>query len=311
MFTLFNKIGILFVYLVAPEVAISTMCYICIGFISFFILAFMWMPETPQFLLAQGKPTEAHRSLNILRCRSETVTNELNQMQISVNANKLPMLELFKQMIRNKGSRSALLLMLAIGAHLQLCGSQAIVCNSKMILEHFSSGGLSSNVANILLGCVQVASALAASFVVDYFGRRPLLLTGVVVTGLCNSVVSAYFWAVRMEFDVSALGWIPMLMVFLFIISYTIGLSSVFTVLSGELFAKDVRAIAAALATMSATLLAAIVTKLFQVSCDSLGRDSTFFMFFMCSVVAFRYLWSEMPETKGKRLDDIQREFDF
>lgn len=309
IFTVFNKTGILFVYLVAPEVEITTMSYISISFVAFFMLTFIWMPETPQYLLSKGKHLEAHRSLRILRRNSESITNELNQMQLSINYSALSMFGSFKQLIRDKGSRNAMLLIMAIGGYIQLCGSQAIVCNSKMILEHFSSGALPSNVANVLLGCVQVVSAIFASFVVDYFGRRPLFLIGVVVTGLCNGIIAAYFWADRMEYDVGAFGWIPMLMVFVFIIFYTIGLISVYGVLVGELFAKDVRSIAAGISMMHMSLLAAIVTKLFQVSCDNLGRDSTFFMFVTCSVVAFQYLWSRMPETKGKRLDDIQKEF--
>lgn len=285
------------------------MSNMCICLVGIFFATFIWMPETPQFLLSKGNATEAHRSLNVLRRHSETVANEFNQMRGSINSSSVPMFGLFKQLIRNKASRNALLLMLAIGAQLQFSGSQAIVCNSKMILGHFASDGFSTNLANILLGCVQVLSAMVASFVVDYFGRRTLLLSGVVVTGFCNAVISAYFLAIRMEFDVLALGWIPMLMVFIFIVFYTIGLASVCTLLVGEIFAKNVRAVASAVSTMNATMLSAVVTKLFQVFCDKLGQDKTFFMFFVCSMVAFWHLWRVMPETKGKQLDDIQKEF--
>lgn len=312
MFTVLCKGGILFVYIVAPEVSIATMSYICIGLVAGFLAIFVWMPESPYYQLAQGNSVAALRSLSILRRHhgGDTITNELRHMQDATTNHPRQTIRGTFRLILHKSNRKALLLMLAIGAQIQLCGSQAIVCNSKMIFEHFSSGGWSSNNANIALGCIQVVSALVASSVVDYFGRRPLLLAGVVATGLSNGVIAAYFWAGRVGFDVSALGWIPMVMVFVFIVFYTIGLSSVFTVLVSELFAKDVRSMAVALATMHSTLLAAVVTALFQELCDDLGPDVTFGMFFGCSALSFGYLWRRMPETKGTRLDHVQRQFE-
>lgn len=228
-------------------------------------------------------------------------------MKISVDNSRHTSQGLFTELFT--GNRKAFILILLLGAELQLCGSQAIVCNSKLILEQFTNGGLDSDSANILMGCIQFVAALVASSVVDYFGRRPLLLVGVLVTAICNAVIAAYFWAVRMDYNVTELGWLPMMMLFVYIISYVIGLNSVFTVLLGEWFSKDVRAFAAALATMNATFIAAVVSKLFQVFCDEIGKDFTFAIFSVCSLIAFGYFWKRMPETKGMSLDAIQWQF--
>lgn len=141
----------------------------------------------------------------------------------------------------------------------------------------------------------------------DFFGRRPLFLGAAVVTGCSDAVIGGFFLAERYGYDVSSLGWIPMVVVFVYIVCYTIGLCAVFCVFVGVIFPKGVRAKAVGVSIVVVAFIATVVTKLFQIVWDQLGKDCTFFMFSASTLGILVYVSKRMPETKGLKLEDVQK----
>lgn len=93
-----------------------------------------------------------------------------------------------------------------------------------------------------------------------------------------------------------------------FIISYSLGLSTVTYVLLGELFPTNIKAFAIGTFTMFTSTLAFVDTKLFQVINDTWGIYVSFYIFGIASFLFVIFMWFNIPETKGKPLSVILEE---
>lgn len=304
LLTVMAKAGILIEYSIGPFVDFRTLAWISIAFPSAFFLLFMWMPESPYFLLAKEKNDSAKESLQWLRKRDE-VTDELAMMKAAVDRskqNKGTFRELF-----TKGNRRSLTIVLGLGALQQLCGSQAVIAYSQQIFEEVQSG-LEAHESSIIMAVIQLVTAALSSSVVDRVGRRPLLLISTAGCAIGTFVVGLYFFLQQQGVAVQSVSWIPLVVMMLYIVSYTIGLATVPFAILGELFPSNVKAVAAAMYTMFASAVGFGVAKLYQVISDEIGTYVSFWIFAVCSTFFLVFVFLLVPETKGKSLDQILQE---
>lgn len=296
------KCGILFAYSIGPYVSFRWMASIALIVPSLFVLTFSWLPESPYYYLGKENREAAFKSLASLR-QTENIQNELDKMHVAVQKSKENK-GTFRDLFFVRGNRKSLIIILGLGTVQQLSGSQAVIAYSQTIFEKVGAG-MGASEATILLGIVQVITAFVSALTIDVFGRRPLLLASVAGAAVCNSIIGVYFYFERSGTDVSAIAWIPMVALMTFITSYGIGMgTATFTVL-GEIFPKNIKAVAAASYMINTSIFQLIVTKLFQVVSDGWGIDYTFIGFAIFSYAFIPFVWFLVPETKGKPLDEI------
>lgn len=301
LLTVMAKSGILYSFAIGPYVSMNTMAWIGLAPPILFLVTFIWLPESPYYLLGKNRNEDAFKSLSRFRGHSN-VGEELKRMEVSVRKSeesKGTIVELFAA-----GNRRALTIALGISGIQQLCGSQAIIAYSESIFDKVGTG-LGASEASIILAAVQLAAAIGATYIVDKFNRRTIMLFSVTGAAISNTVVGLYFFLERMEVNVDDIGWIAVLALMTFIISYTMGLATVSFAIVGEIFPKNLKAIAGALFTMFASLISFAVGKLFQIVSDDLGSDVTFWGFAVFSFAFIPFILFLIPETKGKPLDVI------
>lgn len=300
--TVMAKLGILLQYSIGPYISIKLMAWLSLSTPVLFFVIFIFLPESPYYLLSKQKNDKALASLRILRGNSDNVEEELEKMKISVKKsqeNRGTLKQLF-----NRGNRRGLIIILGLGASQQLCGSQAIIAYSQQIFEEVGSS-LGASELSIIMGVIQLVTALFSSSIVDRLGRRPLLLISTIGTTICNTIVGVYFLLDHEDVDVSSISWLPLVAIMVFIVCYTIGLATVPFAILGEIFPTNVKALAAAAYTMVSGSISFGVTKLYQRVSDNWGTYVSFlgFAFFTFFFIIFVYFL--VPETKGKSLDNI------
>lgn len=301
LLTVMAKLGILFVYAVGPYVEVSILAWILLSLPILFCLVFYWLPESPYFLIDKDKPEEAKQSLQWLR-GNDNIDEELDRMKLAIQKarqNKGTFKELFAA-----GNRRSLIIVLGLGALQQLCGSQAVIAYSQSFFEEVGSD-LQPHESSIILAVVQLITAAFSSSIVDRSGRRPLLLISTAGAAICTTIIGTYFFLVHMEVDMEGLSIIPMIVIMIFIISYTIGLATVPFAILGEIFPTNIKAVAASAYTMFASAMGFGVLKLYQILSDEVGIYATFWAFAVCSYFFVIFVWYLVPETKGKPLAQI------
>jgi MFS family permease len=187
-----------------------------------------------------------------------------------------------------------------LGFLVQITGINAIVYYSPTIIEEL--GVTSATGAIIATGFVQVAGVIAevvAFLVVDRWGRRPTLLTGIAAMGAANAIlVLAYALGSPATFT--------LLGILLFTVGFNFGYGSLVWVYASESFPVRLRTQGGS-AMLTADLLANfIVGVVFLGALGALGGSVTFGIFLALALVSFSFVYMLAPETRGRPLEDIR-----
>ena len=126
-----------------------------------------------------------------------------------------------------------------------------------------------------------------------FFGPRP---RGTVSDGL----VAGSFYLQSFE-------GVPIFL-FVYIAFFALSQGAVIWVFISEIFPNEVRASGQSLGSFTHWLLAAIVANVFPYFANTFGGDPVFLFFTIMMVVQLIFVWKIMPETKGKSLEELEKE---
>jgi hypothetical protein len=76
------NIGILYAYSVGAVGSYTLLNLTCLAIPVLFVTVFVWMPDTPQYLLSTDNCPGAEKSLQWLRGKSHDVNHELQQLKV-------------------------------------------------------------------------------------------------------------------------------------------------------------------------------------------------------------------------------------
>ena len=159
-----------------------------------------------------------------------------------------------------------------------------------------------------------LATFIAVAYV-DRFGRRPLLLCGLV--GMATSLATVgicFHYMDNVDTPTAATtgtgpteaGVITLVALVVFIASFAFSLGPVVWTVINEIFPNRVRGRAVSVATAVNWFSAWLVSQFFLTLIDAIGTSATFFLFAGFSVIAYVWIWRTVPETKGRSLEQIQ-----
>ncbi|XP_045777618.1 facilitated trehalose transporter Tret1-like [Maniola jurtina] len=304
LITVMSKFGILSQYCIGPYVSMLGLASFNIAIPILFVVTFSAMPESPYYYIKSGDTNRAEMSLKHLRGR-DYMNEELESMSHLVNEN-MKEKGRWRDLFTVGGNRKGLIILFGIYFTQQFCGSTAIISYAQQIFGA-AEGGLRAEEACILFGTVQLLTSAISSQLVDRLGRKPLLIVSSCGVGLANIVIGAYFF---MKFEsndlVVALKFIPIVVIPIFIFSYTIGLATVPFAITSEIFPTNIKSKATCVIQIFVALITFAVTKLYQVIADNLGNYVAFWCFGLLSVGGVIFILILLPETKGQSFAAIQ-----
>lgn len=301
--------GELYAHAVGPFVSYGGLAYICLLIPLIFVLTFAWMPESPYFLLMQNRHDDAVASLKKLkRCITEDQLEEdMEQMQKTV-IRDLTDRGHFWDLFNTPGNRRAVIISFGLQLVLQFSGIAAIESYTQEILEE-GDAEIPASIAVILLSVLQLIAGLGAAALVDKLGRRPLLLVTTLLGGVALTIAgSFYLLKFQVGLDTTGYGWALHSSVIFYELIIALGLNPLSYMMLGELFPTNVKGAAVSLANLVSSLLAFVVSKLYQVISDFCGVYAAFGWFAVSCFLGVIFIALAVPETKGKSLLEIQEE---
>lgn len=304
-FQLMLTVGILFVYVLGSGVSLFVLNIICLVIPIVFGATFVFMPETPLYLVSKGRDDEAVKALKWLRGSGYDYSGELSELQAEHREKEASQTSIVSALMR-KASVKALGISLGMMFFQQASGINAVIFYTGDIFTDAKTG-IEPSVATIIVGVMQVIATFVSTLVVDKLGRRILLLASVIVMSICTILLGVYFvMQTNDPTSVESLGWLPIVALSVFIIMFSLGFGPIPWMMVGELFAPDVKGVAASMAGAFNWILAFIVTKTFVNIQSAIGKGETFFLFSGLSVIGILFVFFAVPETKGKSLSEIQ-----
>jgi SP family sugar porter-like MFS transporter len=189
----------------------------------------------------------------------------------------------------------------AIAVLQQWCGINVIFNYAQ---EIFASAGyqISDILFNIVVtGAVNAVFTMVALFTIDRYGRRPLLLSG--IAGLI-----VIYAALGMCYELHVHGKPMLILVVLAIACYAMSLAPVTWVVISEIFPTRVRGTAMSVAVGTLWIACFVLTYTFPILNARLGPAMTFWSYGIVCVIGWLFLYSRLPETKEKSLEQIELE---
>ena len=182
----------------------------------------------------------------------------------------------------------------------QLSGINAVLYFSKRIFEAAGSEEQAALLQSVGIGATNLVFTFVGLALLDWLGRRTLLLVGSV--GYVASL-GACSWA----FFSGNLSLVPAC-VFAFIAAHAVGQGAVIWVFIAEIFPNRFRARGQALGSFTHWFFAAVIAFVFPALVTRLHPGAIFAVF--CGMMALQLLWVllAVPETKGRSLEAIERD---
>lgn len=262
-----------------------------------FFIGMLLVPESPRWFAKNGKPELAKKILTKIGGESYAVAAIADINQTLVNeVNRVRFIELLDiKMFR----------VVSLGVFLavfqQWCGINVIFNYAE---EIFKSAGydISSVLKNIAwTGSVNLVFTFVALRFVDTVGRRLLMLFGAFGLGVIYIGIGCCY----------ALGvtGLPMLLLVLAAIAcYSMSLAPITWVIISEIFPNRIRGAAMSVAVASLWIACFILTFTFPLLNAKLGPAITFWIYSGICMFGFFGIGLTLNETKGKSLEQIERE---
>ena len=257
-------------------------------------------PESPRWLLAHGQKEEAIKVLNSIG-GSALVAEELPEMEkmllVEAGKEKMSVGELFK------GKTGKIVLIGTIIAALQqITGINAVIMFAPDIFQAAGSAKGDSMMQAMMVGMVNFLMTIVALWLVDKKGRKTLLLWGAVGMILSLGYLSFEFTKpVQNGFGVMAA-------LLVYISFFAASFAPVMWVIISEIYPNRIKGMAMSFSTAVSWLCTFLTVYFAPIIHGALGLQYLFGIFGVFSIIAFVFVKIWIPETKGKSLEQIEKE---
>jgi sugar porter (SP) family MFS transporter len=254
------------------------------------------LPESPRWLIAKNKINEATTAL--FRINPQTADNALIEIQ---NAAAQQASGHFRELMKRSNLIPFLVILAAVSLN-QLTGINVFVQNSLQVMK---DSGIHSDVVglfgNISISLVNFSAMIATLFLVDKIGRKRILIIG--TSGLLATLL-LLFVAHAILPQGELVGYITLIGIIFVVGFFAFGPGALILVISTELLATNVRALAISIAFTVGALVGTLFVSWFGALSANLGYAK---LFLIMAFFVFCYLLIALfiPETKGKSLEKI------
>jgi sugar porter (SP) family MFS transporter len=261
----------------------------------------LFQHESPHWLVTQGREDEAHKILSKVRDESD-IDAEIAEVRDLSQQRKAGLRELLNPMVRH-----AVVVGVALAVFQQITGINTIIYYAPTLLAHAGFGNSASLLANVGNGVVNVGMTVVAVWLLDRSGRRPLLLSG--TAGMAVGLIIVALTFVIGGSQLTGTGAIIAIVgLLVYTGSFAVGLGPVFWLLISEIYPLKVRGAAMSVATIANWGANFIVTVSFLTLLSAIGDAGTFFLFAGLTIIALVYFQRQVPETKNRSLQEIERD---
>lgn len=257
----------------------------------FFFLLFL-TPKSPRWLATKNRFDEALKIM--IRVGGEKqAKKEMTEIMEINTTNKGSIKDLFSPMLRLPFLIGVLLPMFA-----HLSGIAAIMYFAPNIINESIQSVESSFLGAVLVGVVNSAFTFVAILNIEKFGRRRLLLIGVIGAFLSLAGVGLLF-ALGSKYVI-----IPLLF---YVASFAFSYGPIVWVVISEIFPTNIRGLAVSMGSFSLMVTGFFITLTNPIFFEIIMPSGTFFLYATLTLPAIWFIWKYVPETKGKSLEQIQK----
>lgn len=260
----------------------------------FLVLALI-IPESPRWLAMKNKVDKARSIFRRIGgdVYAEQELGNIANMPIQKEEGGLSVLF-------SKPYRLVLAIGIIIAVFQQWCGTNVIFNYAQEIFQGAGYDVDNTFINIVVTGVANLIFTFVAIYTVDRLGRRALMLIGAGGLAAIYLMLGACYY-----FQVSGIFMVAL--VVLAIGCYAMSLGPITWVLLAEIFPGKVRGIAVAICTFALWMGSFTLTYSFPFLNQGLGTYGTFWIYTLICALGFVYFYRVLPETKGKSLEELEK----
>ncbi|TFC63799.1 sugar porter family MFS transporter [Cryobacterium sp. TMT2-4] len=259
------------------------------------------LPESPRFLVKDGKENEAVKVLHYIR-RPDEIDAELMSIKETAQTEKQAAGNTSLATLFDGKYRYLVIAGVGVAAFQQFQGANAIFYYIPLIVENASGNAASSALMwPIIQGVILVLGSLLFLVIADKFNRRLLLTVGGTIMGLSFLLPAILNTLIE---DANPM----MIVVFLsiYVAAYSFTWAPLTWVLVGEIFPLAIRGRASGIASSFNWIGSFAVGLLFPIMTALMSQDAVFAIFGVICILGVIFIRTRVPETRGRTLEDIE-----
>ena len=274
---------------------------------SVFLLTLLLIPESPRYLVARGRQDEAQRVLTRL-FGAGSAGARTSEIRASLAADHIPRLSDLVDRATGKWRR-IVWVGIGLATFQQLVGINVVFYYGAVLWQAVGFSEADSLKINILSGTLSIAACLAAIFLIDRIGRKPLLLIGSVGMAITLGVLTIAFATGDLSGGTLHLapnvGRLALISANLYVVFFNFSWGPVMWVMLGEMFPNQIRGSGLAVSGAAQWTANFLISVSFPVSAKFIGLPITYGFYTACAFISVLFVVKMVHETRGRELEEM------
>ena len=272
-----------------------------------FLIALLFIPESPRYLVSKGRQEKATSVLTSL-FGADVAGAKLQEIRATFSEDHRPRLSDIKA--PGGGIRKVVWAGIMLAAFQQFVGINVIFYYGATLWQLAGFTEDQSLQINIVSGVVSIAACLLTIAVIDKIGRKPILLIG--SAGMAVTLFAMVYAFSQGTLDASGnlqlptnMGTLALVAANLYVIFFNFSWGPVMWVMLGEMFPNQIRGSALAVCGFVQWFSNYLIAQSFPVMAKNLGLTASYTFYAVSAVISFFLVQKLVHETRGVELEQM------
>lgn len=275
-----------------------------------FLIALLFIPESPRFLVATQKNDQALKVL----CKlygEEQGTEKLKEIDASMakDHHKPRLSDLYDKTLGR--IRPIVWVGIGLATFQQLVGINVVFYYGAVLWQAVGFGESDALLINVVSGGLSIVAVIASLLLVDRLGRKPILMIGSVGMTIALALVVVAFSTGSLDSDNTLqlsdnMGILALIAANLYVVFFNFSWGPVMWVMLGEMFPNQIRGSGLAVSGLAQWVANFAITLTFPILLASTGLASAYSMYTIFAAISIFFVAKYVYETKGKELEEME-----